>query len=169
MMQNKKTVFIACFLFLCAFTFAILFSILNSTEEDQNPMDLVSVKELMFLVDMGFMYRERPETAIHYTSIELTLCEIEAYSMPLDVMAFWTHDFLLESIIKRLNLAISKNEYDLFNPSTGQPYRDVLTFEQFDLNYPLTVDELIRNWGKVVDLWFDLDRGEQISIGVGGR
>ena len=171
MIRNKKVVCGIILLIVLLLPLVLFFTQCSSPEiRRASATDVVSVSDLMFFMDIGFVPRNRPDPTIPFTRLELVLCKEEAYALPNDLLVFWAYDFVLERVVGRLNLEVVRTEQDLLDPNTGELVRDVLTLEQFGLSYPLTVDDLIDNWENVADLWFSLDREtEHLAVRAGGR
>ena len=167
MIKNKKLVFGIVFLVLLLIPLVLFFT--QCSDEQGNENVLVG-RHWVYLLDIGFIARERTDRDVSITRISVARSKEEAYSRPYNVMAMWMPERNIEMVIQGLHWAVSRTEDDLLDPSTGELVRDVLTLEQFGLSYPLTIDDLIDNWENVADLWFSLDREtEHLAVRAGGR
>jgi len=103
-----------------------------------------------------------------FTELVFVPSEANATGFPDNIIVAWPyvgeHNFT-EMRIDGLHRAVSKDSDDLLRPNRTIPLRDVITFEEFGLSYPLTVEDLVDNWEKVHALWNSLTRNERSTIG----
>jgi hypothetical protein len=85
--------------------------------------------------------------------------EAEAAGLPDNVIVAWPTD-RTSGVIKGLHWAVTMNEKEIGH----RDWREVITFEDFGLSYPLTTEDLVNQWEKVDALWNSLTRSERSTI-----
>jgi hypothetical protein len=83
----------------------------------------------------------------------------EAANLPDNVIAAWPTDATL-GVIEGLHWAVAMNEDEIGH----RDWREVISFEDFGLSYPLTTEDLVNQWENVNELWNTLTRSEQGTI-----
>ena len=102
-------------------------------------------RKAMYFEEMYFrssIYHRRaywPDTASEYSDFVLVHSEAEASEYPDDVIVGWPSD-ITPKIVDELNAEILLAEIDL---------------EPFSLEYPITIENVVEDWEKVRDLWWN--------------
>ena len=160
---------------------AVLFTGCNDNEE----VNMIPIDKMLFARNMSFNFSlvidgERrtssweawsrvvsPTPDPLYTELIFVHNEEEAQNFPDNVIAAWPIESLAPGVIAGLYWYVSRDESDLISPGLSrQQLRPVITFEQFGLSYPLTVEDLVDNWEKVFELWNNLLPSEQHGLVV---
>jgi len=90
--------------------------------------------------------------------------EEEAVGFPDNVIVAWPWALNVDSLINMLHSFVNKSIEDLIRPHGSVPRRDVITFEEFGLSYPLTIADLTNNWEKINALINALSNTERSMI-----
>jgi len=91
-----------------------------------------------------------------YTDLVFVLNEDEAQEFPDNIIAAWPRlgeREPTERILNEIYHGVSLTEGDLIWPGAIEPFRAVVTLEEFGLSYPLTAYDFTNNWKQVNALW----------------
>jgi len=116
---------------------------LNLSEEDIRLRQLLLFGQGLHFVhnmDLRFMdMRQEIESNIHqFTDVVFVHSSEEAFGIADDVIVLWPTEYTYIAI-EKLNISINRSER--------------LDFEDFDLNYPITIEEAVDEWEIVFEIW----------------
>ena len=119
---------------------------------------------ILLLIDPQFIFD--PEYLTFdpsFTELIFVHNEEEAQGFPDNVITAWPREGnWTQGLLYGINWAVGRDENDLYN--IGRQMRPVVTFEQFGLFYPITIEDLVDNWEKVNALWRSLSSSERSFI-----
>ena len=180
----RKNVFI-CFLVICI---ATLTTGCNRTIiEEERPTMVISQEKFDYADILGFRFKtildgEPTESSSRlvwfitnprgemfdpfFDELVFVHSEEEAVGFPDNVIVAWPWALNVDSLINILHVLVNRCIDDLTGRFTS-PERDIITLEEFGLSYPLTIADIVDNWGKMNALIHSLSHTERIMIGVG--
>ena len=99
-----------------------------------------------------------------YTELVFVHSQEEAQGFPDSTIVAWPRDEWSQSVIRGIHWAASRSESDLISPG-GLIIREPFSLADFGLTYTLSVADLVDNWEKINDLWWNgLDQSERSFI-----
>jgi len=126
--------------------------------------------EILFLSTLALdvMDRIHPNSShfdTSYTELVFVHTADEAEEFPDNVIVAWPGP-RTPHFIPGIYLFVGLSEEDMAElPWT----REIITFEEFGLSYPLTIEDFVDNWESVHALWQSLTQAEQGAIRSGAR
>ena len=103
---------------------------------------------------IGILTALRPNTAANFTEIVIVYNREDAANYPDDVMVVWPRDATMQRI-EALNTGIATAEW--FSPNKAD-------LEQFGLEYPITLENVVEDWEKVHAFWRSLCSAERGGV-----
>ena len=95
-----------------------------------------------------------PNTAANFTEIVLVYNREDAINYPDDAMVVWPRAGT-KHMIEALNIRLATAEWFSFGKAD---------LEQFGLEYPITLENVVEDWEKVNALWRSMDSAERGSV-----
>ena len=123
---------------------------------------LITTRRGNEVVDDGYIPERFLEHFRRYTEFVFVHSEAEAAGFPDHVLVAWPSE-ITPGVIPGFHWAVPRDESELI-AAQGQRRREVVSFEDFGLSYPLTVADLVDNWEQVMALWQSLTDTEQTMI-----
>ena len=93
----------------------------------------------------------------YYTELVFVHCEEEAQKYPDNIITAWPSE-ITPGVIEGIHWRLSMDQEEL---TSRRVFRPLFTFEDFGLSYPLTVENLVDDWEKVMALFFSFTMSEQ--------
>ena len=87
--------------------------------------------------------------------------EAESRGFPDNVIVAWPRENAIELLIEQLHLAVNRDANELVRLRLQRP---VFSLEEFNLTYPLTVEDLVGNWEDVFALFKSFHPSEHSAI-----
>ena len=132
---------------MCLLLAAMLISLTSCVaKEEEEEMDLGErftkshyVVELLFQLNVTDWQATHLDYADSFTSVAIVYSKEDASGFPEDVIVAWPYE-KTHRIIEILNEEVIRHSIDL---------------EQYSLQYPITIENLIEDWEKVDDFWMN--------------
>jgi len=88
----------------------------------------------------------------------------QAQGFPDNVIVAWPIDHpAAQRVVDRMNMMANRTKEEL--PRLGsQRWREPISLEDFGLTYPITLEDFVDNWEKVIAVWNALTESERMSL-----
>ena len=187
-MKTKAFKYFIAILIIAA-TLLLIFNGINNREERMQRERILELRQKSnFGTDMSFYFqmyiegeRQIPQgwptprdilnpmaydiSSIFYTDVVFVHNEEQAKGFPEDVIVAWPNMYAAQTAIHEFHRLINIPEAEIQGAIARNPYRPVLTLEEFGLSYPLTIIDLVDNYEKVMALWRSLTPNERQMLG----
>jgi len=104
-----------------------------------------------------------------FTDLVFVHNEAQALEFPDNIVTAWPRGNFAGDFVSGINWAIKRTEDELkrvLNPQrpSQSPIRPVINLDDFDLTYPITVEDLVYKWEEIWRLWPLFTSGERSTI-----
>ena len=98
-----------------------------------------------------------------YTELVFVHNKEQAQGFSDNVIVAWPRDWpATQGVVNIMNNMVSRNAEELGNLRTQT--REPISLEDFGLTYPITIEDLVDNWEKVIAVWNALTETERMSL-----